>query len=532
MSNRVQFDAIVIGAGFAGMFMLYRLRELGFRTRVLEAGSDVGGTWYWNRYPGARCDVESMEYSYSFDDALQQQWNWSERYSAQPEILKYAQYVADRFELRKDIQFQIKVVSARWSERDNRWTVQTDSGESFDCQFLITAVGCLSLPNRPKFPGDDEFAGKIYHTGLWPKTPVDFRGKRVGVIGTGSSAIQLIPLVAKDADRLFVFQRTPNYSLPANNRKLDPVAVNRYKSRYNVYRLIARKAAVGIAGFPMPIKSALEVDDVERELTYTHAWNAGSTGLTRAYIDITRDEKANLTAAEFVRARIRDAVKNTKVAEQLVPTYPIGTKRLCLDAGYFETFNRPNVDLVDVRSDPIISLTRKGLCTTRAEYELDAIVFATGFDAVTGPLQAIDIRNHLNQSLDEKWKDGPQTYLGLMTAGFKNLFMITGPGSPSILVNVFVAIEQHVEWITQCLMHMLKQKKSVIDVEEAAERAWREEVDAVANRTLLAKANSWYVGANIEGKPRVFLPYAGGMTEYTAMCERIVAEGYRGFQMS
>ncbi|TQF27669.1 cyclohexanone monooxygenase [Bradyrhizobium sp. UNPF46] len=532
MSNRLHFDAVVIGAGFAGMFMLQRLRELGLRTRVLEAGSDVGGTWYWNRYPGARCDVESMEYSYSFDGALQQEWEWSERYSAQPEILKYAQYVADRFELRKDIQFQTKVVSAKWSEKASRWTVLTDTGERFECQFLITAVGCLSLPNRPKFPGDDEFAGQIYHTGLWPKAPVDFRGKRVGVIGTGSSAIQLVPLVAKDADRLFVFQRTPNYSLPAKNRKLDPVAVNRYKSRYDVYRRLARKAAVGIAAFPTPIKSALEVDDVERDLTYTHAWSAGSTGFSRAYIDIIRDEEANLTAAEFARARIRDAVKNKKVAEKLVPTYPIGTKRLCLDTGYFETFDRPNVDLVDVRSDPIVSLTREGLRTVSAEYALDAIVFATGFDAVTGPLQAIDIRNQFDQALSEKWKEGPQTYLGLMTSGFKNLFMITGPGSPSILVNVFVAIEQHVEWITQCLTHMRQENKSVIDAEETAERHWREEVDAIANRTLLAKANSWYVGANIEGKPRVFLPYAGGMAEYTAVCERVVAEGYSGFQMS
>ncbi len=525
-----RYDAIIVGAGFGGLYMLHRLRALGMRVRVFEAGSGVGGTWYWNRYPGARCDVESLEYSYSFSNELQQEWVWQERYAAQADILAYANHVADRFDLRPDIAFNTRVSSARFDARTNEWALRTERGEVATAPFCIMAVGCLSLPRMPDFKGRDSFRGSLYHTGLWPKEGVDFSGQRVGIIGTGSSGIQAIPVVASQAAHLHVFQRTPNFSLPAVNRPLDANEVEHFKADYPAVRERARHTPAGIAGYPIPTRSALDDAPETRQQVYETGWMRGSTAFTRLYNDLLTNRQANDTAAEFVRAKIRSIVKNPATAERLAPNnHFIGTKRICLDSGYFETYNRDNVTLVDVREDPIEAITPAGIRTSRATYEFDAIVLATGFDAITGALTSVDIRNAEGLSLKEKWADGPRTYLGLMTAGFPNLFVITGPGSPSVLSNMISSIEQHVEWITRCLVHLRAARIARIDADAQAEADWVEHVNTVADQTLFPQANSWYVGANIPGKARVFMPYIGGLGVYRARCDAVAASGYEGF---
>lgn len=530
--KREPLDVVVIGAGFAGLYMLHKLRALGMKAVVLEAAENVGGTWYWNRYPGARCDVESLEYSYSFDDALQQEWHWSERYATQPELLRYINHVADRFDLRRDIRFNTRVASAARDEQNNLWTLSSEGGETFTARYCISAVGCLSLPSLPAFKGRDSFAGRLYHTGLWPREGVDFTGLRVGVIGTGSSGVQVIPHIAQQAKHLHVFQRTPHYSVPAKNRPLDPGETARYKARYPEHREAARQSAIGIAGFPVPTQSALEVSAEERTEAYGMGWERGSTGYTRIYTDILKNEVANATASDFVKMRIQQVVRDPAVATRLTPRYMIGTKRLCLDTQYFETYNRENVVLVDVSEAPIDQITEHGIRTTAREYELDAIVMATGFDAITGALKGIDIRGSGGQSLAQKWEAGPRAYLGLMTSGFPNLFLITGPGSPSVLSNVVTSIEQHVEWIADCLAHLRQHGIARMDADLAAEDRWVQTVNEAANATLLPKGNSWYLGANVEGKPRVFMPYAGGVGNYRVVCDQVVIDGYRGFLLS
>lgn len=523
-------DAVVVGAGFAGMYMLHRLRALGMRVRVFEAGSGVGGTWYWNRYPGARCDVESLEYSYSFSEALQQSWVWKERYAPQAEILSYANHVADRFDLRRDIVFNARVSSARFDEPANQWTVRTDSGEVAVARFCIMAVGCLSLPRLPQFPGRDRFKGPLYHTGLWPQEGVDFSGQRVGVIGTGSSGIQAIPQIARQAAHLHVFQRTPNYSLPANNRPLSGDEVAQFKARYGEVRARARMAPAGIAGIALPTKGAFDDADDERARTYEAGWHRGSTGFTRLYKDLLTDRRANDTAAQFVRAKIGSIVRNPAVADALTPhNHFIGTKRICLDTDYFETYNRDNVTLVNVRDDPIESITEHGIQTAKQTYELDAIVLATGFDAITGALLGMDIHTSGGRRLADKWADGPRTYLGLMTAGFPNLFVITGPGSPSVLTNMISSIEQHVDWIAECLSHLRARGIARMEADPTSEDRWVEHVNQVADQTLFPLADSWYVGANVPGKARVFMPYLGGLGVYRTRCEAVAANGYEGF---
>ncbi len=523
-----QCDAVVIGAGFAGLYMLYRLRQLGLTTRVFEAGDGVGGTWYWNRYPGARCDVESMQYSYSFSEELQQEWQWSERYPRQDEILNYINHVADRFGLRPDIQLQTRVTSAVYDDTSRRWTVGTDQGDQVSARFVISAGGCLSAARVPDTPGLSAFKGKWYHTGNWPHQPVDFTGQRVAVIGTGSSGIQIIPAIARQASQVVVFQRTPNFSIPAWNRPLPQADQQAWKANYSEHRKQARTTRSGIL-YEYSQRATADVSEQERQQEYERRWARGGANFTHAFNDIFIDKRANDSAAEFVRAKIRGTVKDPRIAALLAPTdHAIGTKRICVDTDYYATFNQPHVSLVDLRSTPIEQITPTGIRTTAQSYELDAIVFATGYDAVTGALDRIDIRGQGGQSLKEKWSHGPRTYLGLMSAGFPNLFLITGPGSPSILTNVVVAIEQHVDWIARCLRHMQDHQLQVARADARDEEQWVAHVNEVASRTLFPTANSWYMGANIPGKPRAFLPYVGGLQNYTVICEQVVSEGYKG----
>ena len=531
-------DAVVVGAGFAGLYMLHRLRGLGLTARVFEAGSDVGGTWYWNRYPGARCDVESMQYSYAFSEALQQEWRWPERFSAQPDILAYARHVADRLDLRRDISFDTRVTRAVFDETTNRWTVETDRGDRLAARWCVMATGCLSTAREPDLPGRADFRGTTYHTGHWPHEGVDFTGQRVAVIGTGSSAIQAIPEIAKQAAHVTVFQRTPNFSIPSRNGPMDDAYENQWKQRYAALRAQARTMRTGILYgldplFGVSDRSALEVSPDERERRYAARWAAGGVAFMASFNDLITNQEANDTCADFVRAQIRATVRDPKVAEILAPRdYPIGTKRICVDTGYFETFNRANVTLVDVRAHPIEAITPTGLRTGASGYDVDSIVFATGFDAMTGTLNAIDIRGRTDERLADKWTAGPRTYLGLMTAGFPNLFMITGPGSPSVLSNMIVSIEQHVDWIADWLAHARADGCTAIEPTQEAEDGWVAHVDEVAHRTLYPKAASWYMGANIPGKPRVFLPYIGGVGAYREICDDVAAKGYEGFRVT
>jgi cyclohexanone monooxygenase len=529
------FDVVIVGAGIAGLYMLHRLRGLGLTARVYEAGYDVGGTWFWNRYPGARCDIESMDYSYSFSDELQQEWEWSERYAEQPEILRYINHVAERFDLRRDIQFNTRVTAAHFDEATSQWAVRTDAGEQATATFVVMATGCLSAGQVPEFPGFETFQGNWYHTGAWPHDGVDFSGQRVGVIGTGSSAIQSIPRIAQQAEQLVVFQRTANFSVPAHNAPLDPEYVRRLKADYAKFRQRARESRSGfvVATNANTETPALDVTPEEREREYMARWRHGGFGLTSAFSDLYSNREANETAAQFVRARIREIVHDPAVAELLCPRgYPIGTKRLCVDTDYYATYNRPNVTLVDLRATPIEAITPNGLRTSAASYTFDSLVFATGYDAMTGALAKIDIRGRGGLALKEKWAEGPRTYLGVSSAGFPNLFLVTGPGSPSVLSNMMVSIEQHVEWISDCLAYLTERRISSIEATEAAEAAWVVEVNEVAEETLYPQANSWYMGANIPGKPRVFLPYVGGVGSYRSRCNEVAERGYEGFTLT
>jgi cyclohexanone monooxygenase len=526
-------DAVVVGGGLAGLYALHRLRRMGLRAQVLEAGSSIGGTWFWNRYPGARCDVESLEYSYSFSDELQQEWVWPERFAAQPDILRYINHVADRLALRPFIVTDARVVSATFDRGTDLWTVTTASGEVFQAPFCVMATGNLSLPRVPCFPELESFEGNWYHSGLWPEEGVDFSGRRVGVIGTGSSGIQMIPIIAGQARHLTVFQRTANFSVPAVNRPITPERERSHKAKYRYWREEARRTPFGIAGHPPPTRSALDDAPDARERVYEEKWGTGGNiSFLYAYNDLLVNRESNETAAQFVRDKIRSIVRDPKVAELLSPRdHPIGTKRLCLDDGYFETFNRDNVTLVDVRSDPIVEITPSGLRTQTRAFELDDIAFATGFDAMTGALLSIDISVEGGPRLGEKWVHGPRTYLGLMTAGFPNLFMITGPGSPSVKSNMIASIEQHVDWIADCLRHLREKEIRRIEADEGAESRWVDHVNDVAGATLYPQANSWYNGANIAGKPRVFMPYVGGLDKYRKICDDVAANDYRGFSL-
>jgi cyclohexanone monooxygenase len=527
------YDAVVVGAGFAGMYMLHRLRGLGFSARVYEQGDGVGGTWYWNRYPGARCDVESMQYSYSFSDELQQQWDWSERYAPQPEILKYANHVADRFDLRRDIEFSTRVERAVFDEGTNLWSVTTSQGDTVTARHVILATGCLSNARMPDIKGLKEFKGEVYHTGHWPHHPVDFTGKRVGVIGTGSSAIQSVPVIADQASHLTVFQRTANFSIPARNAALTAEERESFRSRYPEIRRFAREESRNGIVQELPDRGALDDGDNERRAKYEERWAKGGLTFMGIYNNLALDKAANDTAAGFVRGKIAEIVRDPGTAKLLQPNdHPIGSKRICIDSDYYAAFNRPNVSLVDIKSSGIDAILPNAVRVGGKDYEVDALVLATGFDAMTGSVAKIDIVGRDGLTLNRKWAEGPRTYLGLMSAGFPNLFVITGPGSPSVLSNMIVSIEQHVDWIADCIGFMRDRGFAAMEAERDAEDKWVAHVSEVAHGTLYPQANSWYMGANIPGKPRIFMPYIGGVGVYRQICNDVAAKGYEGFAMT
>jgi cation diffusion facilitator CzcD-associated flavoprotein CzcO len=528
------FDAVVIGAGFSGMYMLKSLRDtLGLKVRVYEAGETVGGTWYWNRYPGARCDSDAYIYVFTFDKQMLQEWEWSERYPTQPEILRYLEYVAKRHDLKRDIQFSTRVIGGAFDEHTNVWTVRTDKGEVVTARYLIAAVGSLSHTNLPQFKGLETFKGTWYHTSRFPKEGVDFTAKRVAVVGTGATAVQAIPEIAQQAKHLTVFQRTANYCVPARNGKVDPEVVKARKADYDGIIKRTRESFFGQEHYSIP-KSALEATPEEREREFDKRWDAGGFAFWLAnYQDMFFSSEANELCADYIRRKIRKTVKDPAVAERLIPKgHYYGTKRQPLDTNYYETFNKDNVLLVDAKTDGAIEeMTEQGLRAGGKEYALDIIVFATGFDAMTGPLKALNLQGRGGRMLDQEWADGPHSYLGISVAGFPNLFTITGPQSPSVLSNMPVSIEQHVEWVSDCIDHMNKTGKTTIEATSQAQEQWVAHVNDIVNLTLMTSANSWYMSANIPGKPRAFLPYLGpeGVGGYRKQCDEVAAKGYEGF---
>ncbi len=527
-----QFDAIIIGAGIAGLYQLYRLRQLGLAVRVYEAGSGVGGTWYWNRYPGCRFDSESYSYGYSFSEELLQEWDWSEHFAAQPETLRYLNYVADKFDLRRDIQFSSRIASATYDEVGNYWEIRTEKGDSARANFLITAIGVLSAPQMPNIPGLDEYKREWHHTGLWPHAPVNFTGKRVGVIGTGATAVQLITAIAKEVGQMTVFQRTANFCAPLRNTPIDPKTQKKIKASYpDIFKRCSETPAGFLHDFDPRL--ALEVSAEERQAFYEKIWaEPGFSKWLGVFRDVLSNLEANETFAEFVRNKIRARVKDPKVAEKLIPKdHPFGAKRVPLESGYYEVYNQDNVVLVDLNETPIERITTKGLKTGAAEYEFDIIIFATGFDAVTGAFNRIDFRGVGGKALKEKWADGPHTYLGLQSAGFPNLFTLVGPHNGATFCNIPRCIEQNVEWVTSCMRYMREHDYKRIEATPEAENVWTEHVAETAARTLLPLADSWFMGANTPGKPRNFLLYAGGSPVYRKKCEEVAAKGYEGFRL-
>ncbi len=521
-------DVVVVGAGFAGMYLLKLMRDNGFDAVALEQGGGVGGTWYWNRYPGARCDVESVQYSHQYLPELEQDWDWSERYASQPEILAYANEIADRLDIRRDICFERQVLQAHYDEAAREWTVICNTGEKVRATFFIMATGCLSVPNRVEFDGQDQFQGESYRTGNWPHQPVDFTGKRVAVIGTGSSAIQSIPQIAKQAADLTVFQRTPNYAVPAQNRPLKAEERDEIKSNYRDLRLQQSQSMSNIAG-RAPLGPAADVSREAQWAEYQHRWDEGGILFNGAFTDVMLDKEANEVAADFVRAKIRETVKDPATAELLCPTNTLGAKRLCVDIDYFETYNQPNVHLVDIAKSGL-SITQDGVVAGANTFEVDAIVYATGFDAMTGAILRVDIQGRDGRRLRDHWADGPRTYLGLAISGFPNLFTVTGPASPSVFTNMIPTIEQHCEWITECICALRKNGEKEIEAEPDAENAWMDHNREVGEAHLRSSSASWYTGENIEGKPVGFMPYIGGFPRYREKCNEVSSNGYVGFR--
>lgn len=525
-------DAIVAGAGLAGISMLYRLKRLGLRARVFEAAAGVGGTWYHNRYPGARCDIESLDYSYSFSEELQQEWSWSERYASQPEILDYINHVADRFSLREDVVLNTRVTSAEFVEGSDRWEVCVGGGGRYRAKYFILATGVLSAAQVPRFEGLDSFRGQWYHTADWPHEGVDCSARRVGVIGTGSSGTQLIPIVAEQAEHLTVFQRTANFVMPAQNHPLDPEFERDWKAHYPDKRRRAWSSRFGHNQLSNE-KAGKNVTAEQRRAEFERRWQLGGLYMMRAFTDIMTDADVNDEAAAFVRGKIRDIVKDPQTAEKLMPRgLYLGTKRLCSGTNYFETFNRPNVELVDVKADPIVGFTPTGLVTHNARHELDTVIFATGFDAMTGSMLGIDIRGRDGRRLQRHWSAGPRTYLGLATSGFPNMFVLAGPQSPSVFSNMVTSIEQHTAWVRDALSHLEEHGHSRIEATRVAEDQWVEHVTEAAGHTLYPKsADSWFFGANIPGKPRVFMPYVAGVNTYMRKLTEVAEDSYAGFDV-
>jgi cation diffusion facilitator CzcD-associated flavoprotein CzcO len=524
-------DVVVIGAGFAGLYALHRLRNEGLTVRVLEAADGVGGVWYWNRYPGARCDVESVDYSYSFDEQLQQDWDWSEKYATQPEILRYLNHVTDRFNLRPDITFGVRVTDAVLDEDTLRWDIRIDSGELVSTRFLVLAVGPLSNANIPAIDGLESFGGNVYHTAQWPHQRVNFTGQRVGVIGTGSSGIQAIPCIAQQSHQLYVFQRSPNYSIPAGNVALDDDARGAQKAGYAQRRRLSMASGGGSPHEPHPL-SALDVPEHERRSAYEKRWQLGGVLFSKTFPDQMLDMGANDTARIFWEEKIRAVVDDPQTAEWLIPTdHPIGTKRICTDDNYYQTFNRDNVTLVNLRVTPILRMDAAGLATSAAHYDLDALVLATGFDAMTGSLDKLNIVGRGGETLNRAWASGPVTYLGLGVPGFPNLFNISGPGSPSVLANMALHSELHVDWIADAIGYLGAHGATAMEATQAAAAGWSDECTQRASESLMPRANSWYLGANVPGKPRVFMPFVGGFGVYGQIIADVAAAGYKGFEL-
>ena len=522
-----QHEVLVVGAGFAGLYMLHKLRELGFDAHAVEAGSGVGGTWYWNRYPGARCDVPSIEYSYSFSSDLEAEWRWSERYAAQPEILEYLEHVADRFDLTRDISFETKVASANWGEDTKRWSIETDTGDTFDVRYLVLATGALSEPKTPDLPGLESFTGDVLHTAKWDQA-VDIEGKNVALFGTGSSGIQVMPQLASAAKQVTVFQRTPNFAVPASNRPLSDEEWQQSRIDIAEQREAARNGFLGFFDNPHP-GAAKEADPEEREQRFDKQWNYGTSGLLLSYEDLVIDEESNAHAADFARRKIAELVEDPEKVRKMTPRdYPLGSRRVCSEIGFYSSMNRDNVALVDVREEPVENVGADSIETSQSTYPADVIVFATGFDACVGAIKAIDLKGRNGASIREEWIDGPHTYLGLAVPEFPNMFTVTGPGSPSVLSNVVVSIEQHVEWIGDCLAYMRKNGKDTIEATPEAEQEWMEHVHEVAHQTLFPRANSWYQGRTRDGK-QVFMPYVGGCGPYREKCDEVAADDYQGF---
>ncbi|WP_204808509.1 flavin-containing monooxygenase [Mycobacterium riyadhense] len=531
-ATRLDVDVVVVGAGFAGLYAVYRLRLADHSMRIFEAGDDIGGTWYWNRYPGARVDIPSVDYMFSFDPDWSRDWQWSEKYATQPEILRYLNHVADKHDLRRDIQFDTRVTHAHWDDGSSGYRVRTDRGDEIACRYLVMATGCLSIPKHLDIAGIENFTGDVYFTSRWPHEPVDFTGKRVGVVGTGSSGIQSIPLIAAQAARLVVFQRTPCFSIPAHNGPISPEKLAQLADE-RAYREAARYSFGGVP-LERSITPAFSVSADERQQRYERAWQRGELlEVLNLYADVMSNPLANKDFADFVRGKIRGVVDDPQIAEALCPTsYPIGAKRLCLDTDYYATFNLPQVRLVNLQNQPLVGVTETGIDTAGESFELDAIVFATGFDAITGAVAAVDIVGRDGLALKDKWSHGPSTYLGLTTEGFPNLFLIAGPNSPSVLSNMTVSIEQHVDFVAGALTYLRTHGFDQIEPTELAEAGWMQHVDDAASITLFPQANSWYVGANIPDKPRVFMAYTAGVDFYRAACEEVVARDYLGFRLS
>ena len=524
-------DAVVVGAGFTGLYMLIKLREKGFTARCIEAAPGVGGTWYWNRYPGARCDIESMQYSYQFDEELQQEWEWPERYAAQPDILAYIEHVADRYDLNRDITFETRVEAATFDEDSNTWLVETDGGETIRARYFIMSVGCLSVPIKPRFEGAEDFGGEVYQTSVWPEEPVDFKGKRVGVIGVGSSAVQSVPLIAEEAEHVYVYQRTPNFVVEAQNRPLGKEEAAAIKADYKGYRQKAWEVQSAFL-FPRHDESVFDLSADDRKARLDEQWEVGGLPFLGAFSDILTNDNANREVADYWESRMRAVVGDPKVADLLTPDEPIGCKRLCSGTNYYEVYNRDNVTLVDVFDSGIERLTPTGLRAAGQDFDLDVIIYATGFDAMTGGVTKIAITGAGGQTIQEKWADGPRTYIGLTISGFPNMFNMVSAGSPSVLATMVTAAEQHGDWVADCLDFMRKNGHTRIDATPEAEADWVAEVDRAASLSLRVKCDSWYVGSNVAGKARVFAPYIGGWPPYVAKCEAIVANGYEGFDLS
>ncbi|WP_375209585.1 flavin-containing monooxygenase [Hyphomonas jannaschiana] len=531
-AKTTKYDTVIVGAGFAGMYMLHKLRGMGLKAHVFEAGSGVGGTWFWNRYPGARVDIESQEYSFSFSKELEEEWQWSERYAPQGELLDYANHVADRFDLRRDISFNTRINAASYDDHTGLWRITTDQGETIEARYCVMATGCLSAAKTPDIPGAGTFKGLTLSTATWPED-VDLSGKRVGIIGTGSSGIQTITTIAPQVGELFVFQRTPNYSVPAHNGPLDPAVREDWLANREDYRQQQRESGIGIVTLEPTEELALEQSEEDRLREFERRWAKGGFCVGAPYADTGVDPAANKLLADFVAGKVREIVKDPDTADLLIPkTYPFGTKRLVVDTGYFEVYNQDNVHLIDLNKSPIETITETGLRTSERDYEFDVLIYAIGFDAMTGSLERIDIRGRDGLKLKDKWASGPLTYLGLTVSGFPNMFMITGPGSPSVLSNMIVSIEQHVDWIADCIQDMSERQLNVVEATPEAEAEWVAHVNEVAAETLYLQANSWYLGANVPGKPRVFMPYVGGVGVYREVCDDVAANDYKGFTLS